>query len=61
MTADRALEIWDAPRRAELQERAMGVTIKVEAGEVAEDAGARLPAVPATTDETAAAVGASES
>jgi hypothetical protein len=39
----------------------LGVTIKVEAGEVAEDAAATLPAVPATTDETAAAVGASES
>jgi hypothetical protein len=35
------------------------VTIKVEAAEVAEDAAARM-SVPATTDETAAAVGASE-
>ena len=60
MTADPALEIWAAPRRAELLERALGVTIKVEAGEVAEDAAARMPSVPATTDETAAAVGASE-
>jgi len=41
VTADPALEIWAAPRRAELLERALGgVKITVEAAPVEEDAGA---------------------
>src|SRR6185369_15922911 len=57
VTADPALEIWATPRRAELLERALGVKIKVEAGEVAEDAAAVNPAASAT-DDAAAAVAA---
>jgi exopolyphosphatase/guanosine-5'-triphosphate,3'-diphosphate pyrophosphatase len=55
VTADPALEIWAAPRRAELLERTLGVKIKVEAGPVDEGAPA---AVTTTTDETAAALAA---
>ena len=54
VTADPALEIWAAPRRAELLERALRVKIKVGAGEVAEDAAAAL----ATADDSAATVAA---
>jgi hypothetical protein len=55
VTADPALEIWAAPRRAELLERALGVTIRVEAGPVDEGA----PATETTiTDATAAVLAA---
>jgi exopolyphosphatase / guanosine-5'-triphosphate,3'-diphosphate pyrophosphatase len=40
VTADPSLEVWAVPRRAELLERVLGVEIKVEAGEVPEDAAA---------------------
>jgi hypothetical protein len=48
VTADPALEIWAAPRRAELLERVLGVKIKVEAGPVQED-----PAATTSTDDAA--------
>ena len=53
VTADPALEIWAAPRRAELLERTLGVRIRVEAGQVKEDAA--TPAVLAATDDATVA------
>ena len=63
MSADPALELWAAPRRAQLLERALGVTIKVEAV-VREDAApatagsaveATLAPIPAPDPSTLAA------
>jgi len=53
VTADPALEIWGAPRRAELLERALGVKIRVGAGEVKEDTA--MPAILPATDDAAVA------
>ena len=53
VTADPALEIWGAPRRAELLERALGVRIRVGAGEVKEDTA--MPAILPATDDAAVA------
>jgi hypothetical protein len=58
VTADPALEIWAAPRRAQLLERVLGVAIKVEAAEVAPEGTATTAVAASTTDETAAAVAA---
>ena len=55
VTGDPDLEIWGVPRRAELLERVLGVTIKVEAVEVDEGVPATIPT---PTDETTAALAA---
>ncbi len=52
VTADPALEVWGAPRRAELLERMLGMTIHVEAGDAPEVA---APAIgPLASGEAAA-------
>jgi len=54
VTADPSLEVWAVPRRAELLERALDVTIAVEAGEVPETAA--VPSAPAAASGVASSV-----
>jgi exopolyphosphatase/guanosine-5'-triphosphate,3'-diphosphate pyrophosphatase len=47
VTADAALELWAVPRRAELLERTLGVTVKVAATEIADGSTIEPAAAPA--------------
>lgn len=60
VTADPALEVWAVPRRAELLEKTLGVTVKVEAT-VVDDAAVPSPPAVVATPPPLTVTGATES